>query len=232
MGRDGYLDDCVLSSEREGQDPLSLDEEETHESELSGSSADYGSLLGLGRSIRKKQPCIAIDPEEAENAARLVQHAGAHQLSGDDGPPIAAFVDLPGVPEFHQPEDEAQTVDPVEPHDPESDWDEPDSWDFIEPEEDANPAGEDDVAGETPSLPSHLPGEWPMPFDEPTIADPDPVAAVEEAEPPVLPVRDYSAPAPSRHSLRRSMPAPQSVTTPTQRFALLARRVWQWLASL
>ena len=34
--------------------------------------------------MRRKQPCIVVDPEEAENAARLVQHFAARRFAGED----------------------------------------------------------------------------------------------------------------------------------------------------
>lgn len=54
------------------------DDDESDEEESSGLA--YGSLLSLGGSLRKKQPCIVIEADEAEQGARLVQHAASHQL--------------------------------------------------------------------------------------------------------------------------------------------------------
>jgi hypothetical protein len=55
-------------------------------------AAEYGSLLSLGASLRRKRPCIVLDAEEADNAARLVQHVAARQFAGEDAE-FAAIVD-------------------------------------------------------------------------------------------------------------------------------------------
>ena len=89
MDRIGYPDACIVNGGQIGQEPLWLDDEEAdeseaHEAEAGAGAAAYGSLLGLGKSMRRKQPCIVVDPEEAENAARLVQHFAARRFAGED----------------------------------------------------------------------------------------------------------------------------------------------------
>lgn len=89
MDRIAYPGACVVNGGQIGQEPLWLDDEEAdeseaHEAEAGSGAAAYGSLLGLGKSIRRKQPCIVVDPEEAENATRLVQHFAALRFAGED----------------------------------------------------------------------------------------------------------------------------------------------------
>lgn len=249
MGRESYLDDCVLPSERQGHQPMALDdEEETHESELSG-AANYASLLGLGAGMRKKRPCIELDPEEAENGVRLVQHAAAHQMSGDDEGGLADFVDLPDLTEWQQPVQETHPVEEVANADEQqidvetyrraSELDEVEAWDFAEDE--ANVASEneaevDDVAfdvaaAELQPLPE-LPFEWPMPIEETAGPDADPITAIEEPELPLLDVPTSLPPGPPRHSLRQRIPAPQSAATPADHLSVFLRRLWLWLKSL
>jgi hypothetical protein len=99
-----YPDDCVTEAELDG--PLSLafddDDEELDENESPDSSIGYGSLLGLGSSMRKKQPLIVVDPVEAENEARRVQFVAAQQLAGTDESEAIDF--LQGLAHFAEPE--------------------------------------------------------------------------------------------------------------------------------
>lgn len=60
------------------------EEDESDESALAENTAAYGSLTGLGGGRKKKAMALVLDPIEAENEARRVQHIAAQQFGCED----------------------------------------------------------------------------------------------------------------------------------------------------
>lgn len=203
-------------------DDDAADDDESDEEEAS--SPAYGSLLSLGGGLRKKQPCITIDADEAEQGIRLVQHAASHQWDAAEQAEVASPVDaaLPSREWHAEPEIETEAkIETAPDTEPEStpeelplapaalkDWFEAEfaADELQEPETpEAEPA---QMAEAMPLLPSSEPKS----IDDFRLAPP--------------PVFEY------RNGLRRKLVAAQATATPALRLVQLLRRIQRWATRL
>ena len=219
---DRYFDPGA-GSERSRQDgdeptPFALagdaaDDDEGDEEE--SSSLAYGSLMSLGGSLRKKQPCIVIDADEAEQGIRLVQHAASHQFGAAEDADVALPVDV-ALPSHDWPA-EAEPEIAAE-REPETMADElPLAPAAIEPSFEAEFAAEEPDAPEAESAPTAeamplLPSSESESIDDFRLTPP--------------PVFEY------RNGLRRKLVAAQATATPGLRLVQLLRRIRRWAMRL
>lgn len=221
MITDDYPDDCVTPAPPGGRPPLVLgalaieaeafeEEEDEEEPESSESANGYGSLLGLGSSVRKKKPMIVIDPVEAENEARRVQFIAAQQLVDPDAADGIEFREAPVLFPEPAPEPEeiclSETLEPEPQDDGEQAWPDWRDGEVPEPEPPVE-AAEDMAEANAKELATAVEGLariYETHGLEPlSVGEPEPVQ--DEAPRPQL------LPAPAGHSLRARMPtqAPQ-----------------------
>lgn len=205
---------------RDGDEPAPFalgdepeDDDESDEEEAS--SLAYGSLLSLGGSLRKKQPCIVVDADEAEQGIRLVQHAASHQFDAAEEAEVAppAPMDAQAEPE-PEPESETPPNSPAPPHELPLTSAAIETW-FEEefaaeaPQAPEAPVGESAGAAEAMPL---LPSSEPESIDDFRLAPP--------------PVFEY------RNGLRRKLVAVQATATPGLRLVQLFRRIRRWAMRL
>jgi hypothetical protein len=213
---DRYFDPGA-GSERSWQDgdepdPFALGDDAADDGEgdeEESSSLAYGSLMSLGGSLRKKQPCIVIDADEAEQGMRLVQHAASHQFGSGEDADVAL--------RSHDWQAETETQIAAEPE-PETMADElPLTPAALEPWFEAGSAAEEPQTPEVESAPAAeamplLPSSEPESMDDSRLGPP--------------PVFEY------RNGLRRKLVAAQATATRGLRLVQLLRRIRRWAMRL
>jgi hypothetical protein len=218
---DRYFDPGA-GSERSRQDgdepdPFALgddaaDDDEGDEEE--SSSFAYGSLMSLGGSLRKKQPCIVIDADEAEQGIRLVQHAASHQFGVAEDADVALPVDvaLPSHDWQAERETKAEIASELEPETVAKEL--PLAPAALEPSIEAEFAAEEPDAESTLTAEAMplLPSSEPESIDDFRLAPP--------------PVFEY------RNGLRRKLVAAQATATPGLRLVQLLHRIRRWAMRL
>jgi hypothetical protein len=237
-----YPRDCLAGAVLDGPSLDAPDEDEADEAESGDAAIGYGSLLSLGATIRKKQPLIVVDPVEAENEARRVQHIAAQQLAGHEETDGLDF--LTSMPELI----EAAVAHPDEPQPGAVEVDDQVGADEGIEETAGGPPGFahalEDAAGDTDALRvDEAPAEaepFPGPLEDPVEAaeydvagdegqvDPAPTGASPES----LDREPDAAQTTVRHqghSLRARVPTRQARKTLLEHLASFGKWLYEWL---